>query len=261
MIRTRLTAATLPVLAMIAVTAYAGGQPVNYGPVELGQIETACFLVCFGTNCSSSGTISSLNVSPPFFVRGIRVGDQADEANLCNNTPGLTTPATLPRAIDDGEFLVFDVDLVPTTLGTFDRPLSINNNPPSFDLMTSVNSVSGCAPGPTANCLSDDRFKVRTKWRTTFGTRGAAPVVQTAGTDDSGLFYFFNQDNWEVLLKVLNACNTPAPRFWVFAAATTNVEYTITVVDTEEQVAKSYFKPQGPPAPAITDTNAFATCP
>ena len=80
----------------------------------------------------------------------------------------------------------------------------------------------------------------------------------------TGLFYFFNQDNWEVLLKVLDACTAPQPRFWVFSAATTNVEYTITVVDTEaqpDQVAKSYFKAQGPPAPAITDTDAFATCP
>jgi hypothetical protein len=237
MTRNRLSAAILPVLAMVAVTAYAGTQTIDFDDTELGQIKTVCGFVCFGTNCNASGTITSLDVGPPFFVRGIRTGSVSMEEDFCNNTPGVTTPATLPRQLDPGQALVFDVDLVATQLGTFDRILSINGSP-EFDLTTNVESVSGCAQSPTANCLNNDRFKV--------------------------LFYFFNQDNWEVLLKVLDACSMPQPRFWVFSAATTNVEYTITVVDTEaqpNQVARSYFKPQGPPAPAITDTNAFATCP
>jgi hypothetical protein len=250
---------------MIAVTAYAGTQPVNYGTAELGQIKTACFLVCFGTgtNCSGSGTISSLNVTPPYFVRGIRRGSNADRDEVCDNIPGLTTPTTLPRQLNPGQLLVFDVDLVPTDTGNQDRMLRINGDP-TFDLMANVVPVSGCAPSPSATCLSDDRFKARVNWRTNFGTHGEGPVVPV-GSDDSGLFYFFNADNWEVLLKVLNACNSSAPRFWVFAAATTNVEYTITVTDTQAppqaERVKTYFKPQGPPAPAITDTNAFATCP
>ncbi len=264
MIRTRLSAAALPLLTMVAVTAYAGGTlPVNYGPAELGQIKFQCFTVCFtseGGDCNASGTIQNpINVSPPFFVRGIRVGPHSAGDDLCNNTPGVTTPTTLPRTINSGQRLVFDVDLVPTETGIFEEPVRVNNQP-LFDLMTNVFPVSGCAPSTSASCLSDDRFKARIQWRTTFGTRDLAPVVPV-GSDDSGLFYFFNPDNWEVLLKVLNACSGPAPRFWVFAAATTNVEYTITVTDTQEQVVKSYFKPQGPPAPAITDTNAFATCP
>jgi hypothetical protein len=263
MTRNRLSAAILPVLAMVAVTAYAGTQTIDFDDTELGQIKTVCGFVCFGTNCNASGTITSLDVGPPFFVRGIRTGSVSMEEDFCNNTPGVTTPATLPRQLDPGQALVFDVDLVATQLGTFDRILSINGSP-EFDLTTNVESVSGCAQSPTANCLNNDRFKVRAHWRTTFGTRGAGPVVPGVSSDDSGLFYFFNQDNWEVLLKVLDACSMPQPRFWVFSAATTNVEYTITVVDTEaqpNQVARSYFKPQGPPAPAITDTNAFATCP
>lgn len=267
MTRNRLAAVLLPILAMTAAGAHAGTQTVNLGPTELGQITTACFLVCFEADCSGSGTISSLAVDPPFFVRGVRVAAAADEPNLCNNTSGLSTPANLPVNLDSNQILVFDVDVVPTQLGMFTSPLSINgSDPPDFELTTDVEPLSGCAPSATAHCLAADRFKVRTHWRTPFGTRGAAQVVQGQGasTDDSGLFYFFDEDNFEVLLKVLDACTLPPPRFWVFSAATTNVEYTITVVDTEaqpEQVAQSYFKPQGPPAPAITDTDAFATCP
>ena len=40
------------------------------------------------------------------------------------------------------------------------------------------------------------------------------------GSDDSGLFYYRNPQNWEMLVKVLDACSF-SQRFWVFAAATT----------------------------------------
>ena len=265
--RNRLTAAILPALAMIAGTAYAGNPQFDFGTTELGQVQTRCFISCFGTNCTGSGRINSLNISPPFFVRGIRRGNFAQQADFCNNTVGVTTPTTLPRDLQPGQALVFDVDLVPTQTGAVERVLTttsrIGSNPPmttQADFSAFVAPVTFCAPNPTATCLTDDRFKVRVKWRTQFGTRNAANVVPF-GSDDSGMFYFFNPDNWEMLLKVLDTCDLNPPRFWVFAAATTNVEYTITVTDTQEQQVKTYFNPLGTPAQPIQDTAAFATCP
>ena len=49
--------------------------------------------------------------------------------------------------------------------------------------------------------------------------------------------------------------------FWVFAAATTNVEYTLRVTDGETGEERGYFNPLGTSAEAITDTGAFASCP
>ncbi len=255
MIRTRLALTALALLA--AATVHAGAPtPVNFGPTELGQIQTGCFTVCFGNGCSGSGTISSINVGSPFFVRGIRTaGENSDPCN----TGGVSTPRNLPVNVSPNQLLVFDVDLVPTTPGNFNnRPLSVNGDT-LWNLSTVVNPHSGCVESPTANCLQNNRFKARVHWRTDFGTRGAGPVVPVS-SNDSGLFYFFNANNWEMLLKVLNGCPIN-DRYWVFAAATTNVEFTITVTDTQTQSAKSYFKPRGQAAPAITDTEAFATCP
>ncbi|MEE8526550.1 MAG: hypothetical protein V3T72_21655, partial [Thermoanaerobaculia bacterium] len=62
-------------------------------------------------------------------------------------------------------------------------------------------------------------------------------------------------------VKMVDACNSQFNSFWVFAAATTNVEYTLTVTDSDTGVVKTYFNPLGNAAPAITDTEAFATCP
>jgi hypothetical protein len=50
-------------------------------------------------------------------------------------------------------------------------------------------------------------------------------------------------------------------RYWVFAAATTNVQYTVRVTDTTTGAVKEYTHAQGAPALSAMDTSAFATCP
>jgi hypothetical protein len=63
-----------------------------------------------------------------------------------------------------------------------------------------------------------------------------------------------------MLVKIVDGCAANG-HFWVFAATTTDVEYTLQVTDTESGEAASYFNPLGRTAPAITDVEAFATCP
>jgi len=121
-------------------------------------------------------------------------------------------------------------------------------------------STQSCTPDATTICLNNDRFAVHVDWRISNGQTGTGTGIKY--TADSGLFWFFSEQNIEMLVKVLNACQpSVGNRFWVFSAATTNVQYTITVTDTHTSTVKTYFHPLGSPAPAITDTNAFATCP
>jgi hypothetical protein len=63
-----------------------------------------------------------------------------------------------------------------------------------------------------------------------------------------------------VLLKVLNGCAINN-KYWVFYAATTNIEFTITIVDTFTNTTKTYTNPINTPAAPVTDTQAFSTCP
>jgi len=160
------TAAALALLTVASIGSARATVPVNYGTTELGQILSTCFYVCFGSNCSAPGTVSSIAVNPPFLVRGIRIAE-SESPNPCDPDRSLTwANLTLPRSVGAGQALV----------------------------------------------------------------------------------------------KIVNACSYN-DRYWVFSAATTNVEYTLTVTDTESQVVKTYFNPMGSPAPAVTDTSAFATCP
>lgn len=119
-------------------------------------------------------------------------------------------------------------------------------------------TAAGCTPTSTVACLVNNRFSVRIDWKTSGGQTGAGQAIKY--TDASALFWFFGPDNIEVLLKVLNACSLNNT-YWVFSAATTDVEYTIYVTDTQKGTTKTYFHAGGSAAPAITDTSAFPTCP
>ena len=116
----------------------------------------------------------------------------------------------------------------------------------------------GCTANATTLCF-EGRFAVTATWQSSPTTSGVGTVVPGASTN-SGLFWFFSPDNWEVLVKELNGCSLNSYR-WIFSAATTNVHYRINVVDVPRGVSKVYFNYQGPPAPAVTDVLAFATCP
>jgi hypothetical protein len=100
---------------------------------------------------------------------------------------------------------------------------------------------------------------VEVAWRDFDGNAGQGHVVPGAAAD-SGLFWFFGPQNWELLVKVLDGCAVNG-HVWVFAAATTTVEHTLVVTDTLTGASARYDNPAGRPAPAVTDTLAFAACP
>lgn len=115
----------------------------------------------------------------------------------------------------------------------------------------------GCTPREDLT-LNDNRFRIEVSWEDFEGNSGAGHPVQL--TDGSGYFWFFDADNIELVVKVLDACIPPYHRFWVFAAGLTNVEVTMTVTDTEAEEELVYTNPLGQAFQPILDTDAFATC-
>jgi hypothetical protein len=119
-------------------------------------------------------------------------------------------------------------------------------------------SADVCPKNPTTLCLQGGRFQLSAEWKTAGGSAGAAKPVPF-GTSDSGLFWFFDDDNWELIVKVLDGC-AANDRFWVFSAATTDVEYRLRVYDRVTKVERVYENPPGVLAAAVTDTAAFGGC-
>ncbi len=113
----------------------------------------------------------------------------------------------------------------------------------------------------TVLSLHHGRFQVTTDWSQLPANPTQTPATAVHNTEETGSFYFSNPDNADLVLRVLDGCSFN-DHYWVFFAATTNVEFTITVTDTQTDTTVAYNNPGGAAAaPAIQDTEAFATCP
>ena len=128
-----------------------------------------------------------------------------------------------------------------------------------FNFLRPTSVPGTCTPSATALCLTGSRFRVEATWATGAGTSGPANAEPL--TDDSGRFWFFQEKNTELVVKVHDACVPPFDRFWVFSAGLTDVEVTLTVTDTQTGAVRTYFNPQGTDFAPRLDTSAFATCP
>ena len=125
------------------------------------------------------------------------------------------------------------------------------------DVLVEASAPAGsCRPDAVTRCLQGSRYEVRVLWTMSGGGSGRARVAH-AGTDESGLFWFFDRENWEILVKVLDGCSTNG-HFWVFGAATTDLGFRFTVTDTATGRVRVYRHEPGEPAAAITDSTAFA---
>jgi len=115
-------------------------------------------------------------------------------------------------------------------------------------------ATGSCAPSVTRLCLNGGRFAVEATWRDFSGNTGTGQAVPLAG-GDTGYFWFFAPGNVEVVLKVLDGRPVNG-KFWVFYGALSNVEYTLTVTDTQTGAVKTYTNPKGRLA-SVADTGAF----
>jgi poly(3-hydroxybutyrate) depolymerase len=124
-----------------------------------------------------------------------------------------------------------------------------------------VSKVYGvtCNADSTHLCLQKGRFRVGVTWQDGNGHSGVGTVTPAVSAD-SGVLWFFDPGAWEILVKVLDGCALNQ-RIWVFSAATTNVQYTLTVTDTVTGQMKSYQNAGGQTAAVVEDTSAFASCP
>ena len=99
---------------------------------------------------------------------------------------------------------------------------------------------AACAPGTASLCLAGSRFQVQLTWKDFSGKTGVGQAVPLTG--DTGYFWFTSPDNVEVVVKILDG-RALNGHFWVFYGALSNLEYTITVIDTQTGARKTYTNP------------------
>ena len=255
--------------------------PADNGPAFVGAPETPLPLTQtleFGCEVETTGpttTISCVEQSSPFLVAEVFLPDDATSlsfqyrfASLGDGDYAAVLLDEVPiwklsgQSVPEGAYI--DSGPIPVGELTGRRRLTValygvGAPNAAFELRNLETNGSGdCVAGPDRLCLNQERFRVEVDWRDFDGNTGTAQVVPF-GADDSGLLWFFGPDNWEMLVKVLDGCSAN-DHFWVFAAATTNVEYTLRVTDTETGARKTYINPLGSSAAAIADIEALPSC-
>ncbi len=104
--------------------------------------------------------------------------------------------------------------------------------------------------------LRGDRFEVSTDWNDGTTMTAAGPVKLT---EDTAYFWFFDPNNVEVVVKVLDGCAINN-HYWVFASGLTNVGVEVNVTDLQSGSSKSYQNALNQDFVLIKDIEAF-DCP
>jgi len=118
-----------------------------------------------------------------------------------------------------------------------------------------------CVPTATTACLQNGRFEVRVAYQTGSGS-GEGRVMSFGGArtenTDSVFYWFFTPTNYEMGLKVLDAC-VPAlgNRYWVFVSGLTDQGWTVTVRDTATGLVRAYTNEVGTLSETFADTETF----
>jgi hypothetical protein len=164
----------------------------------------------------------------------------------------ITVPITDDSASEGNESVLLSLS-DPTSGATVD---SLRGEA-TLNILDDDAATTACVQGDSTLCLLDGRFKVDIVWRTSGGSIGAGHGAKLSGS--SGTFWFFDSSNLEMLIKVLDACQRSGT-YWVFFAATTDVDFTATVTDTHTGVVKQYTNTAGRAAQPVQDTTTFKTC-
>ena len=114
--------------------------------------------------------------------------------------------------------------------------------------------TSGCRPTTTA-LQFDGGYGVGMCYRTPEGVEGQAKSGVWA-SGQSGILWFFNRENTEVLVKVLDGCANNGHR-WVFVAPVTTLEFNLWVTGPDDGPPWTHTNRQGETAATKSDLMAF----
>ena len=122
---------------------------------------------------------------------------------------------------------------------------------------TTGDAAGACRRGGRYLCLAAGRFEVQAHWKNhnQEGVYGLGRAVPIDVSDESGMFWFFNSSNIELVVKTLDGRGVNG-HYWVFFGALSDVEYWVTVRDTVGGGRRTYHNPPAENC-GQSDTMAF----
>jgi hypothetical protein len=177
-------------------------------------------------------------------------------------TKSFTVPITNDTTEEQAE--TFTATLSNATGGA---TIAVNNS--VITVTIAANDLGPCVASATRLCLpiggtQNGRFSVDLHYDSVRagGVEGFGQVqpLNSLGVTAGGVITLLDPANPEVLVKVLNACASPFQSWWVFYSATTDLGFTLTVIDRKTGAIKTYTNEDLHAADPVQDTRAFLTC-
>jgi ELWxxDGT repeat protein len=116
------------------------------------------------------------------------------------------------------------------------------SSPPGHGAQRSRRSP-GVEPCAGALCLHDERFRIEAEWRDGASSSSGSGIAIPA-TEQSGHFWFFEPDNLELTVKLLDG-RAINGAWWLFHAPLTDLPYTLRVLDTHTGAEREVASPGG----------------
>lgn len=255
------------------------GEPRNVGIAEFGwsSHSSVCSTMPIGLgqevsglwvdDCQSTDFSGARNAQ--FFSLELQ---QPTVVEIELNSPAVPTDLYVREgSAREGQFLARDTSFLedPSRLA-LDLPAGIFTieatqvfYQPDVPFTLRVREIDGlCMEGQFHRCIDgrpdDRRYRVQVSFDTVLGggASGEARWV-LSDFDRGGVFWFFDANNPEVMVKVLNGCPVNG-HFWVFVASVTNVGHVVTVTDTLTGEVWTYENPDQNVAIPVQDTRAFS---
>lgn len=121
-------------------------------------------------------------------------------------------------------------------------------------------AITYCRSTFTALCLNG-RFIVSAGWDNPFDAAGAFTAGAIQLTPASGVLWFLDPTNFELVVKEINGCFTGPVSHWIFAAGLTNFQVAILVLDAATGVTRTYSNPPRQNFQPIIDQQTPFPCP
>ena len=134
----------------------------------------------------------------------------------------------------------------------------------AFQALGGGGNAGPCVRDADTACLLANRFEVEVDWQTS-SSSGVGQVMSFGGqrteNEESVFWWFFSPTNFEMGVKVLNAC-VPflGNKYWVFVSGLTDQGWTVHVRDTQTGATRTYANAVGHLSTTFADTGAF-NCP
>ena len=186
--------------------------------------------------------------------------EDATGAHIHIGAAGVAGPIVVDLGDPSSPIVVEDIDLdFDLAQALRDGELYVNVHSPANPGGEIRGQLTGCFESDTVLCLANDRFAVTVDWQTEQGGGGAGVGHAVRETDNTGMFWFFEPSNLELMIKVLEGCPVN-DHFWVFFAGLTNVGFEVRVTDTVAGETNVYTNEDGTTALPVLDNVAFETC-